>query len=132
MSRTKTSQLAPGTVYSIAWPFRQQSLIDGRRVLYARNLWRPGAEVIKEDHGCATICHGVGLLTVTLVSIHKPGPKFHPRVFYVAQFTDPDGKALKPKLRMKTTAAFKTLVKGYRYEYEVYPVKGPWWTEEDQ
>lgn len=130
MKRTKVSKLVPGTVYSIAWPFLQTSLKTDRGAMYLCGEWKPGAEVIKEDGGCLTTCHGEGLLTVTLVSIHKPGPTFHPRVFYRAQFTDPDGKQMRPGLRMKTAAAFTTFVKGYRYEYEVYPVKGPWWTKE--
>lgn len=127
MSRTKASQLVPGAVYSVTWPFLRRSFTENRRTIYMRGAWKPGAEFSVEGPGdTATWCHGEGSLTVTVVSIHKPGPKFHPRVFYVAQFTDPDGQVMKPRLRVKAAGAFAELLKGYRHKYEIEPVEGPW------
>ncbi len=80
--------------------------------------WRPGIDATP-DEGGTLFAHGEGHMVLTVVSTHKPG-KYPERVFYVRQWTDPDGKTFgKRGLRMTTVYAFRNLLNGYRYSYEL-------------
>lgn len=82
--------------------------------------WKPGIEFVATYSGDTdTVAHGVGKQRLTVISRHKPG-KYPERVFYVRQWIDPDGKEFgKPKLRITTAGAFKSMCRGYRYQFEV-------------
>lgn len=59
---------------------------------------------------------GAGLQLRTVVSIHKPGLKYPPRVFYTRQWQDPDGRTFgKSGLRITTADAFRRWAQGERW-----------------
>lgn len=88
--------------------------------------WRPGVEDwMPNAYEEGKYADGVGTMTLTLVSAHKPG-KYQERVFYVRQFTTPDGVTFgKTALRMTTRLAYERLCKGYRYPYTVDDAERP-------
>lgn len=84
--------------------------------------WRPGARAEQVDEGeSAWVSDGWGHMILTVVSTHKPGGRYHERVFYVRQWKDPDGLVFgKDHLRVTTMQAFKRLLKGHRYASTIF------------
>lgn len=113
-----------GAVYEFAYPFvRVEASTWDDEGPSTFMSWRPGAIVGPEDcQGYATSkADGTGKQIVTVISTHKPG-RYPQRVFYLRAWMTPDGKKFgKPRLMIKTLTAFKTLIAGYRYEFEVEP-----------
>ena len=112
-----------GDVYLVAYPFARFMAttydMDGPSEFIS---WKPGVTF----RACGyygdeseAIANGIGSMTLTVVSVHKPG-KYPERVFYVRQWTNPDGQSFgKTNLRVTTTQAFKRLASGYRHDYRV-------------
>lgn len=86
--------------------------------------WRPGVRFESDGQGdMDTLADGVGRQIVTVVSVHKPG-RYPERVFYLRRWVSPDGKGFgKSRLMVKTSVAFRALISGYRYAYEVEAVR---------
>lgn len=88
--------------------------------------WRPGCTLkIDENAGGYFpenhyVADGVGSMVLNVVAVFRPG-RFPERVFYTRRWVDPDGREFgKPnKLRVTTAAHFRSLLKGYRYDFEV-------------
>ena len=88
--------------------------------------WRPGCrrEVDKNPGGYfpveSYVADGTGSMVLDVVATFKPG-RFPERVFYTRRLVDPDGREFgKPnKLRVTTAAHFRSLLKGYRHDFEV-------------
>lgn len=59
-------------------------------------------------------------MVLDVVATFKPG-RFPERVFYTRRWIDPDGREFGKtnKLRATTTAHFRSLLKGYRHDFEV-------------
>lgn len=86
--------------------------------------WKPGVrfEVIGEPYDGITeaVADGVGEQILTVVSRHRPSPKYPERVFFIQQFVSPDGHTFgKTKLRTLTAEAFKRRAAGFRYSFEI-------------
>lgn len=116
------TDFAPGAVFEIAYPFCLEDAtvgFDDEGPLRAKS-WRPGVRwdaIGPEDDGA--FANGVGKQIVTVVSTHKPAP-FPERVFYTRQWETPEGKRFgKGRLFIKTVQGFRSLIKGYRYTYEL-------------
>lgn len=93
---------------------------------YRTEGWRPGCSrevdenpggYFPEDH---YVADGTGSMVLEAVATFKPG-RFPERVFYTRRWVDPDGREFgKPsKLRVTTAAHFRSLLKGYRHQFEV-------------
>lgn len=98
--------------------------------------WKPGVrhEYTSHEGDSEAFADGVGQQVIRVVSIHKPG-KYPERVFFVRQWIDPDGRTFgKPKLRVKIRSAFRRLIAGYGYEYQVKgceQCKAQFWASRD-
>lgn len=83
--------------------------------------WKPGVLTLKEE-GCKTYyeAHGMGKMIITEIARIRP-EGYHERVIYTRTWIDPDGNAMgKPrKLLMTSTGAFRSLIAGYRYPFEM-------------
>ncbi len=115
--------LTPGAFIEVAHPFVREEYNgldeDGP---FTRMSWKPGVrfELVAPDDGAA-FADGIGKQVLTIVSVHKPG-KYPERVFYTRRWESPDGHQFgKTKLRVTTTGAFRTLIRGYRHEFEMAP-----------
>lgn len=106
------------STFEVPYPFVQESVhlqdVDGSGDC---TTWRPGARAEQCDEGEAYwVSDDWGHMILTVVSTHKPGGRYHERVFYVRQWKDPDGHVFgKNHLRVTTMQAFKRLLKGHRY-----------------
>jgi hypothetical protein len=108
-----------GQVYEFVYPFIREEVDlwdeDGRGKTLS---WRPGVRYTYPDDSKA-VADGLGKQVVTVISTHKPG-RYPERVFYLRQWQSPSGKAFgKTKLMTKITPAFRRLVAGYPYPYEI-------------
>lgn len=121
----KTAILA-GDVFKVPHPFRRTRVTlyetdyDGSRS-YETDTWAPGVytQMIPPDD-CEWVADAIGHQVLTVVSTHKPGPRYPTRVFYTRQWRDPDGKTFgKTKLRILSEPAFNRLRRGYRYEFRL-------------
>ncbi len=111
-----------GAVIEVGHPFIRAPYTahDGEGGNFEVIGWRPGtrAEQTSPDDG-EDFADATGTQILTVVSIHKPG-RFPMRVFYTRQWRDPDGREFgKAHLRVTTMQAFQTLIKGYRWPYEI-------------
>ena len=111
-----------GTVFDVAYPFvREDVQLFGEDGHYTTKSWRPGVrfEPVYPDDSEA-VADGMGAQIVTVVSTHKPGPTWPERVFYTREWRNPTGGRFGKKgLRVKTTAAFRRLIQGYRHHFEM-------------
>lgn len=82
--------------------------------------WQPGVRYVPWGYDDSqSVADGIGKQMINVISIHKPG-KYPERVFYTRRWETPDGKLFgKHKLMAKTTPAFRKLVSGYEYKYEL-------------
>jgi hypothetical protein len=85
--------------------------------------WQPGirSEGISSESGCThNEADGIGIMRLTVVSRHRPSPKYRERVFFTREWVDPDGRTFgKTTLRMLGAQAFKTIATSFRVEYEM-------------
>lgn len=91
-----------------------------------RPTWRPGVEHdYVDEYSSRTFADANGEVEYTVIAVFKPG-RFPSRVFYTRTWVDPDGKRFgKQKLHITTVQHFKTLIKGYRHEYEMSDLELP-------
>lgn len=93
---------------------------------YQTEGWRPGCAVETDENAFSYLpvkdyfAHGTGAMVLEVIATFKPG-RFPERVFYTRRWVDPDGREFgKPnKLRVTTAAHFRSLLKGYRHDFEV-------------
>ena len=93
---------------------------------YQNEGWRPGCTLETDENAGGYfpekhyVADGVGSMVLDVVATFKPG-RFPERVFYTRRWVDPDGREFgKPnKLRVTTAAHFRSLLKGYRHDFEV-------------
>ncbi len=114
------TQLNIGEIYSVKYPFvRTNVTLFDEEDAHDVEEWRPGVDAEQDDGGyCHYFAEGHGEMLLTIIDIHKPG-QFPTRVFYTRKWRDPDGKMFgKNGLRITTKAAFNSLLRGYRHEYE--------------
>lgn len=119
-------QIEPGAEFVFSYPFIRawyDELIAAPEGFdtVQRPCWKPGVEFVCDARGeTYAEAHGEGFQRVAVVSVHRPSVRYPERVFYTRQWEDPDGKRWgKPSLKIKTIAAFRSLVAGYRHQYEV-------------
>lgn len=83
--------------------------------------WAPGVEIEArqyDDH--VNVAHGMGRMLLTVISRHRPAPRYPERVFYTRKWADPDGREFgKGGLRIATAVQFERLCAGYRHEFEL-------------
>ena len=94
---------------------------DGERTCeFQSEGWNPGCDSETNEYSKTFFCDATGEMILTVVSVHKPG-RFLERVFYTRQWRDPDGKVFgnEKKLRVMSSASFKRLCRGYRYQFGV-------------
>lgn len=114
--------------HTIPYPFVRckATIFDGEGPAEI-DSWKPGTEGRWEDDvgNSEMFADGMGTMTLTEVSRHKPG-KYPERVFYTRKFTTPDGNTFgKGALRVTTAGAFKRLCAGFRHEFVLEePVEG--------
>ena len=124
-----TIKIEAGQTHTVAgYPFVRYvaNLVDDEGCGYQTESWRPGCtreEDDRDEHGYPSLCYvadGVGSMVLDVVATFKPG-RFPERVFYTRRWVDPDGREFgKPnKLRVTTAAHFRSLLKGYRHDFEV-------------
>lgn len=114
-------EVRPGDEFRVWFPFVREtvSLLEpdgaGGPCFVERESWRPGVRnVAVAPDDCESHADGEGEQVLTVVSIHKPGLRYPPRVFYVQEWVDPERKRFgKKKLRMTTLAAFRRKLFGY-------------------
>lgn len=83
--------------------------------------WRPGVEHENTPpYGdTRTYADAMGEVVFQVIGVFKPG-SFPTRIFFTRQWIDPDGKNFgKGKLRVTTQQHFRTLIKGYRHDFEM-------------
>lgn len=108
-----------GKEYRVRYPFcRTEKTVCDEDGCTTIKCWRPGAEPYDDEYGNQQWdADGAGEMLLTLVDIHKPG-KYPTRAFFVRQWRNPDGKVFgKNGLRILSVAAFKELLRGYKYHY---------------
>lgn len=83
--------------------------------------WKPGVrfEHIPPGGDTETLADGLGAQILTVIGTYKPG-RFPLRVFFTRQWHDPDGKLFgKGACKATTINAWRSLVAGYRHQYEL-------------
>lgn len=93
---------------------------DADGVPQERPTWRPGVEHENlSQYSEWTYADGMGAVEYVVIGVFKPG-SYPARVFYTRTWVDPDGKRFgNQKLRITTMQNFRTLIKGYRHDYEM-------------
>lgn len=87
-----------------------------------RKNWKPGAEMGADQYTEWCIADGRGEVVYTVIAVFKPG-SYPTRVFYLRNWIDPEGNRFgKSSLRVTTTQHFRTLIKGYRFDFELVEV----------
>lgn len=81
--------------------------------------WKPGTRNVQYGEDCEAVADGMGEMTLTVVSTHKPG-KYPMRVFCTRRFRDPDGREFgKGKLHIMTAEKFSRLSRRFGYDYRL-------------
>jgi hypothetical protein len=123
------ASLEAGRTYSAWFPFKREKYQphpehegDGE---YShppeRDTWVPGWST--EVGGCEGEhitygWHGDGAMLLTVVSLHKPGPTYPERAFYVRQWRDPDGREFgRANLRCISSRALKSWLAGRKMAF---------------
>jgi len=81
--------------------------------------WRPGCEKETDDDGESYgVADALGAMLIEIVEVVKLPNGFAPRVFYVRQWRDPDGKVFGKRVcRVTTVGTLAKIVKGYRHPF---------------
>lgn len=117
------SSITEGQVFAVTFPFLRDTFTGvGEDGFFEQPTWIPGVRAVDSHvNDCDYVADGEGIMTLTVVSIHRPG-RYPTRVFYTRSFTTPDGKSFgKPKLRMIAAHAFRRLATRYRVDYTIVP-----------
>lgn len=104
--------------YPVEYPFcRDKVTLCDEEGSAQVDTWRPGTRQHATEFSYWTEADAMGEMILTVVSIHRPGD-YPTRVFFTRRWKDPDGKIFgKQKLQVKSKAAFKRMLRGYRHEY---------------
>ncbi|MTK63093.1 MAG: hypothetical protein F8N15_00760 [Methanobacterium sp.] len=118
---TPHSEFSLGQEFRVPYPFVEKLgqiyNPDTLNFVERRTGWNPGVHMWTEHDG--STADAMGAMILTVVDIHRPG-KYHTRVFYTRKWIDPDGKEFgSANLRWTTVTAFKRLLEGYRYAFEL-------------
>jgi hypothetical protein len=125
-----TAKIYAGQTHIVAgYPFVRYvaNLFDNDDgIPYQTEGWRPGCTLETDENAGSYfperhyVADGVGSMVLDVVATFRPS-HFPERVFYTRRWIDPDGREFgKPnKLRVTTTAHFRSLLKGYRHPFEV-------------
>jgi hypothetical protein len=118
--------LCVGWTYQLRYPFVHSVYTkDTEEGPVIHRCWRPGCMKQTSTAQGPWLADGEGLVLYTVVSLVTP-PGWRERVFYTRQWHDPDGRAFgKHILRVRTTAEFRKLLRGYRYAYDILPAIFP-------
>lgn len=113
--------------HAVKYPFVREEvqLLDEEGGAYKKISWRPGTITETDDEGYerTSIADGEGEMILMVVGTYKP-LGYPERTFYIRQWRTPDGEVFgKKNLRITTTGNFKTMLRGFRYEYELAPPK---------
>lgn len=124
------ASLEAGRTYAAWFPFKREKYLPHyeyedpasgggpQRPPPERDTWVPGwkIEIVHagpEDIDESPSWDGDGAMLLTVVSLHKPGPTYPTRAFYVRQWRDPDGRVFgKANLRCITASALKAWLRG--------------------
>lgn len=115
-----------GKTYEREWPFLREKvelvywdIVDPSEDY---ETWKPGFEMEQQaPYGDSwPVAHGMGAELFTVVSTHKPGPKYPTRVFYIRQWRDPDGKVFGQRsLRQCVAWAFRKKLETPQHLWEL-------------
>lgn len=112
-----------GHTYEVPYPFIRDtvSLPDDEGSATVES-WVPGVKYeYRPDRSDANsmFASAMGAMLLTPVSTHKPGT-YPERVFYTRRWRSPDGRKFgKTQLLVTTVTAFRTLLRGYRYPFDL-------------
>lgn len=110
-----------GSLHERPWPFMraEEAGYSSEFCDYTVGRWRPGfSQELCGPYGDDTevVCDAVGTEIFEVVSVHKPGPKYPTRVFYVRRWRDPDGKVFgSTSLKCKVAWAFRNMLRMPEY-----------------
>lgn len=78
--------------------------------------WKPGFDWEQVDESSADpVADGFGKVLYTVVSVHELPKPYHPRIYFVREWIDPDGKRFgNKKLRIMGIQAFRRRLCAYR------------------
>ena len=97
-----------GKTYEAPYPFVAEGWTDwngGNPESF--ESWKPGFDVNQDGTRRSLCADEMGKVSLRVVSLHKPGPKYPTRVFYVRQWQDPDGKVFgKTSLKVISARSF--------------------------
>jgi hypothetical protein len=119
--KDEPNRFIAGAVFEFPYPFVRDKYSEQNEEGTSESpTWLPGTRFENASNGnTLTLADGVGSQTVTIVATFKPG-RYPERIFFTRKWTDPDGKSFgKSLLKTKTRAAFSTLVRGYRHDFDV-------------
>jgi hypothetical protein len=109
-----------GQVDTLPYPFVRckWSEVDDDGMI-ERDGWKPGVEADQSAENTDYVADGMGRMTLTVVSVHKPG-KFPVRVFFTRRFTDPEGREFgKGKCHIATAEKYRRLARCYQHDFEL-------------
>ena len=108
--------------HAVKYPFvREEVILFDEEGTNTKMSWRPGTITETDDEGYAgsSVAHGEGEMILMEVGIYKP-PGYPERTFYIRRWRTPDGEMFgKKNLRITTSSNFKTMLRGFRYKYEL-------------
>lgn len=126
-------KLESGKTYAAWFPFKREKyrphpepenpgVWDGKYVDQPeRDTWVPGwtTEACGSDGGDTSYgWRGDGAMLLTVVSLHKPGPTYPERAFYIRQWRDPDGRVFgKNNLRCISSRALLSWLVGAKTKH---------------
>jgi hypothetical protein len=119
MSKKITDKIVPGALIEVGYPF----VIEVDQFDATNSRWKPGCTFDSPDDDsrsrAVAFADAMGTQILTVVSVHKPG-KYLTRVFFTQRWRDPGGAEWgKDKLHVKALGAFRKMLKGYRYRFEI-------------
>ena len=105
-------------IYRVEYPFL---LSDKDTVSNWGTKWTPGSRqnFNEYDEDLINDADANGYVLYEIKGIYKPF-EYPERTFYTRKYQDPDGNIFgKNNLRIISSSHFKTMLKGYRYKYEI-------------
>lgn len=116
----RADDIEEGKTYEVTCPF-VRTMFEGidEDGPFEAQTWKPGVEFVgfgPEGSPTRAVADGEGKVLYTVVGVYSPPRPYHPRVFYVREFIDPDGKRFGNKqLRIKGIQSFRRWLTGWRY-----------------
>ncbi len=117
---SSSTKIEAGQEHIIAYPFSRDKYTsyddDGP---FTEVTWRPGCYAEETHDYVDYLADGMGKVSYRVMGVFKP-ESYPERVFYVRQWTDPDGRTFgKKKLHVTTTGNFRKILRGYRHDFEL-------------